>query len=315
MRKRRRLLADTAELNVWPSFADVTSTIALVLFVLVLLAYIKNLVSGRQLANYQAQISASEQRLGGLQTRLKLTSAEILRGQLELKLSQAKLETQKTVVADSNRELGQLRSQLEGIALLRVGVLNKVKSSIEEQLGGVPATGSPPVTIGDNGNIIINEGLVFEYNSFELKTEGQQLLKTLALALHNVLADSSVRENVDVIVVQGHTDDRGSAAFNRDLSAKRSGAVLAYLFESQPLLEETFGRYFSASAFSEFRPIDAQDTEEARAQNRRIEISVVLKDSNVRRVIDEYTAALDSSLHPPAQAQAAPQPSAQEPSP
>lgn len=286
---------DVAELNVWPSFADVTSTIALVLFVLVLLAYIKNLVSGRQLAGYQQQISVSEKRLVALKSRFKVTSGEIVRGQLALRLSQTKLEEQKTVVANSNRELGVLRSQLEGIALLRVGVLNKVKASIEVQLGTPPPGAPPPVTIGDNGNIVINEGLVFEYNSYELKPEGQKLLQTLARALNNVLSDNSVRENVDTIVVQGHTDDKGSAAFNRNLSAKRASAVLEYLFQAQPSLEEGYGSYFAASAFSEFRPINREDSQEARAQNRRIEVSVVLKDANVRRVLDEYATAVSAN--------------------
>lgn len=289
-------MADAAELNVWPSFADVTSTIALVLFVLVLLAYIKNLVNGQRLAGYQQEISVSEKRLVALQARLQRTSGEIARGQLALQLSQMKLEEQETVVANSNRELSTLRAQLEGLALLRVGVLNKVKESIEAQLGGIPKNGPPPVTIGDNGNIVINEGLVFEYNSYEVKEQGQKLLETLAKALHNVLLDDSVRENIDTIVVQGHTDDRGSAAFNRDLSAKRAGAVLAYLFRAQAPLEKAFGEYFSASAFSEFRPINVEDTEAGRAANRRIEVSVVLKDANVRRVIDEYTASVDAQL-------------------
>ncbi len=286
---------DEEGLNVWPSFADVTSTIALVLFVLVLLAYIRNLVAGKQLMAYENQIAISAGRLSALRNRLDRTREEIALGQARLRLSEERLEQQKRIVAESGRELGTLRARLQGIALLRVDVLNKVKDSIEEQLHDI-GTGAPVVLIGDNGNIVLNEALVFEYNSYEIKEAGTKLLDTLATAMLRVLRDPSVRENIDTIVVQGHTDDRGSPKFNRELSAKRASAVLGHLFEAEPELEKRYGSYFAASAFSEFRPIDPAQSEEARSRNRRIEVAVVLKDSNVRRVIEEYTSTIQSSL-------------------
>src|SRR5262249_17819727 len=93
---------------------------------------------------------------------------------------------------------------------------------------------------------------------------------------------------IDAILIQGHTDERGSTSFNRDLSAKRANAVLGYMFEANPTLEHTYGSYFASTAYSEFRPINPAKTEQAYEQNRRIEISVVLKDANVRKVIDDY---------------------------
>jgi chemotaxis protein MotB len=188
-----------------------------------------------------------------------------------------------------------------------VEVLNKVKQSIEAVLGGTNAAGAQLVHIGDNGNIVINEGVVFEFNSFAIKPEGTPLLRTLATALENVLGDLEVREYVDAIVVQGHTDDRGSGAFNRDLSANRANAVLDFMFEANPNLEQSYGNYFAASAFSEFRPLDSAANEAAYEKNRRIEVSVVLKDANVRKLIDQYMQDADP---PPAPAPGLAQPGA-----
>jgi len=112
-------------------------------------------------------------------------------------------------------------------------------------------------------------------------------------------ADEKVRENIDAVVVQGHTDERGSVAFNRDLSAKRANAVLNYLFEANKTLEQSYGSYFASSAYSKFRPVNPAKTEAAYEQNRRIEIAVVLKDSNVRHVIDDYMQNLDPTPAPP----------------
>jgi chemotaxis protein MotB len=289
MRRRRRLVEDDASLqDIWPSFTDVTSTIALILFVLVLLAYVRNLVSSKQLNAYAEQIASSEKRLSALSIDLERTNRQISIGQAQLSASQLKLEEQQGIIIQSTSELENLRARLSSIALLRVEVLNKVKQSIEAVLGGTNAAGAQLVHIGDNGNIVINEGVVFEFNSFAIKPEGTPLLRTLATALENVLGDLEVREYVDAIVVQGHTDDRGSGSFNRDLSAKRANAVLDFMLEANPNLEQSYGNFFAASAYSEFRPLDSSATEAAYEKNRRIEISVVLKDANVRRLIDQY---------------------------
>jgi chemotaxis protein MotB len=284
--------------DIWPSFTDVMTTLALILFVLVLLAFVKTLVSGKQLKAYQVQIGASELRLRGLEDELRRTAARIAAGQSQLDASEAKLRDQQQVISQSNQELETLRSRLSGIALLRVGVLDKVKRAIESELSSAGRTNDDIVRIGDNGNIIINERLLFEYNSYSVKKDAKPLLAVLAKALGNVLADPNVRENIDAVVIQGHTDERGSASFNRELSAKRANAVLDYLFDANKALEEQYGSYFASSAYSKFRPLSGERTETAYEQNRRIEMSVVLKDANVRNVIDDYMRN-DPPLKPP----------------
>ena len=168
-------------------------------------------------------------------------------------------------------------------------MLQKVKQSIEAELHTSDSTGVPPVLIANNGNIVINENLVFEYDSYTIKKDGKAFLDTLARAFANVLADPKVRENVDVILVQGHTDERGAVVYNRELSGKRANAVLNYMFESNHVLEQSFGSYFASSAYSEFRPLDPAKTESAYERNRRIEI--------FRRLERRERARRDRRLH------------------
>jgi chemotaxis protein MotB len=315
MRNRRRLLmGDDEQENFWPSFTDLISTVSLILFVLVLLAYVQNLISGKSLAVVKAELTATMERLQGSQQqitsarkRLRLLAAEIEAGQAQLKLSQQRVEQQQEVISQSNDELHALRARLQGIAVLRLEVLQKVKAALELQLQAGGAT-APLVSIAENGNIVIDESLVFEYDSATVKREGKPFLDTLARAFAAALADPGVRENVDVVLVQGHTDERGSVAYNRELSAKRANAVLNYMFDSNPSLEQTYGSYFASSAYSEFRPVDSAGTEAAHRRNRRIEISVVLRDASVRAVIDEYMRNLDPTLVPAQDPAAAPEP-------
>jgi len=293
MRNRRPLLSNAEGFpEIWPAFTDVMSTMALILFVLVLLAYVRNLVSGKRLDAFQRQVTQSEQQLRALR-------ADIESGRRDLSASRGQLREQQAVIAESNRQLGGLRSQLQSIAVLRVTVLSKLKQAIEAELGATNDAGASLVTIGDNGNIVINENLVFEYGSFTIKEKAKPVLDTLGRALGHALADDSVRENIDTILIQGHTDTRGSVSYNWDLSAKRATAVLDYLFETNPTLADTYGGYFAAAAYSKFRPIDTADTEAAYQRNRRIEISIVPKDESVRKVIDEYMQSVHPTLGSP----------------
>jgi chemotaxis protein MotB len=286
MRNRRQLLNDhESTREIWPAFTDVMSTLAMILFVLVLLAYVRNLISAKQLNAFQKQIGASELKLQSLAGELGRTSAEVA-------VSRAKLLEQEGVIAESSRQLENVRGQLQSIAVLRVGVLDKLKQAIEAELGQKNRSGSELVSVGDNGNVVINESLVFEYGSYAIKKDARPLLDSLARALGNLLADESVRNNIDTISIQGHTDERGSASYNWDLSARRATAVLDYLFETNKTLADAYGNYFAASAYSKFRPINTAKSEDAYRQNRRIELSIVPKDASLRKVIDDYMSAI-----------------------
>lgn len=307
MRNRRtQMLRDEEGENFWPSFTDLISTISMILFVLVLLAYIQNLISGKaldrtktELAATSMRLRASQQEITSSERKLKLLATQIEAGQTQLKLSQAQVEQQQAVIADSTRQLGEVRSKLQGIAVLRVEVLQKVKASIDAQMKSAVA-GAAGARIAENGNIVIDESLVFESDSYTIRPEGKHFLDSVAKAFANVLDDEAVRQNIDTILVQGHTDERGTVAYNRELSAKRANAVLDYMFVADSTLNDQYGAFFASSAYSEFRPLNTAKNEAAYQQNRRIEISVVLKDASVRSVIDEYMKSLDPMVTPPA---------------
>ncbi|WP_430885344.1 OmpA family protein [Fusibacter sp. JL216-2] len=293
--RRRRGTVEVEQENFWPAFTDIMSTIALILFFLILISYLSNIIVSKdldlkkkELAEAKAEITSAQDRLDLLLDQVEETKAEVERGQQALKLSEDEIEKQKEIIANSNKELGDLRDKLHGIAVLRLDVLDKVKVSMEDSLEASNVNGKDLVRISDTGNIIINEGFVFDTDSYKVKEEGKVLLDKLALAFENVLSDDEVRGFIDAIAIQGHTDERGSSSYNRELSANRAAAVVNYLLSSNETLEEEYGAYFTASAYSEYRPVDPGTSEEAYAKNRRIEISMILRDAQIQDVINNY---------------------------
>jgi chemotaxis protein MotB len=85
----------------------------------------------------------------------------------------------------------------------------------------------------------------------------------------------AVKDGTDVIRVEGHTDDtpiseklKAKYPSNWELSAARAASVARY-FETKhqidPIRLESLG-------FSKYHPVAANDTDENKARNRRVEI-------------------------------------------
>jgi outer membrane protein OmpA-like peptidoglycan-associated protein len=72
------------------------------------------------------------------------------------------------------------------------------------------------------------------------------------------------------IAVEGHTDGRGNARFNGDLSEARARSVQRWLIEHGIAADRLEARGFGAT-----RPLQPDDTEEGRERNRRVEFRIL----------------------------------------
>lgn len=72
------------------------------------------------------------------------------------------------------------------------------------------------------------------------------------------------------VEVAGHTDSSGSESYNQALSQRRANSVAAYL-QSRGVIAD---RLIAIGA-GELHPIASNDTEDGRARNRRVELTIV----------------------------------------
>jgi len=73
------------------------------------------------------------------------------------------------------------------------------------------------------------------------------------------------------IEIDGHTDSRGSAAYNRALSHRRAASVRAYLLEKFPQFKPA---QLTSKGYGEDRPLVPNTSEENMQLNRRVEFVV-----------------------------------------
>ena len=106
-------------------------------------------------------------------------------------------------------------------------------------------------------------GVLFDFNSAELKAEGR-------ISVARVAGFLIALDDRDAII-EGHADNIGRADYNVELSRRRAESIRDALFEfgvsDDRLVAEGYGANF---------PIASNDTPEGREQNRRVEI-VILK--------------------------------------
>jgi len=116
-----------------------------------------------------------------------------------------------------------------------------------------------PVTVGQS---VILKNIFYETDEYELKPESKYELDKLVKFLET---NSKIK-----IEISGHTDNIGSSQYNQILSGKRAGSVVEYLVSRG--IEKT---RLQSKGYGPSHPIDSNDTEQGRANNRRTELTII----------------------------------------
>ncbi len=219
----------------------------------------------------RTDLEALTTRANDLEHRLGDTTTDRERLQREGAQTQSELEAARQREAELRRRQQQQEARL---AVFR-NMLGQFRSMI--------SAGQLRVRVV-RGRMVIElpAGILFDSGRAELKTEGQQVLTQVATVLRQI-------GNRDFLVA-GHTDNQrigrgGRYEDNWDLSAARAATVVRFLAQNQIPAE-----HLGAAGYAEFQPARANDTEENRAQNRRVEIVLM---PNIEELPD--LSSLDSS--------------------
>lgn len=109
----------------------------------------------------------------------------------------------------------------------------------------------------------------FDSDSDVISTENKTTLNSVIIT-----------PNITKILIEGHTDDEGNEAYNRDLSERRADAVRRYLV-SQAVVNDLI----STSSFGENAPITQNQTDDGKQRNRRVVVTVFYQISQENPII------------------------------
>jgi OmpA-OmpF porin, OOP family len=112
------------------------------------------------------------------------------------------------------------------------------------------------------GLTIVLKNIYFDFDRTTLKPESfTELNKVVEFLQQNPRLE---------VEIAGHTDSKGSDTYNSNLSQGRSQSVVDYIIS-----QGIDASRLTAHGYGEAKPIDTNDTEEGRANNRRVEFTVL----------------------------------------
>ncbi len=181
----------------------------------------------------------------------------------------AKAEAQR--IKDSTEALARRVKEASDAEALRVRMLaeaeaRRIKDSTEAAARRLAELNARPVVdtviILERGKTVILKGVNFEFNKATLTKDSERILRRALTALR-------ASPDLNVLIV-GHTDKVGSAAYNKRLSLRRAQTVKSWMMKMGVSKKRMS---VSGKGFEE--PIGDNATVEGQAHNRRIEFRVL----------------------------------------
>lgn len=150
--------------------------------------------------------------------------------------------------------------------------MDKQAKQIEQEIPGAEVE-----RVGEGINVTFDEasGVYFDTEKYNINEKSKETLNKLA-AIFKEYPNTNV-------LVEGHTDDRGSDSYNLTLSKNRAQAVTSYMVSSG--LDK--GR-FDTKWYGEAQPKYDNTTTEGRAKNRRVELAIVANEQ-LKKEAEEAT--------------------------
>lgn len=140
---------------------------------------------------------------------------------------------------------------------------NQMDKQAEEIAKKVPD--AKVIRVGEGIMVEFSSAILFGYDQSGLSNDAMKSLDKLV----TVLAEYPDTD----IEIQGHTDSKGSLTYNQSLSERRASAVSGYLISKNV----SVGR-LTVIGYGETLPKYVNDTDDGRAQNRRVEFVITAND-------------------------------------
>ena len=231
-----------------------------------------------------SKTTSANQTIGGLKTALDkekaltseaLSQVELLNQQIaamrrQLAQLNSILTDAETRNKSSEAQIADLGKRLNSALAQRVQELSRYRSEFFGRLRQILSQRSDILVVGDR--FVFQSEVLFAKGDAEISPLGQAEMLKLAEALRQLEAEIP-QDIAWVLRVDGHTDiDPIKSPFfqsNWELSSARAIAVVKYL-----IAQGVAPKHLVAAGFGEFQPLDVGTSEDAKSQNRRIELKL-----------------------------------------
>jgi len=229
----------------------------------------------KSLSDYKGKVLVLSNELNVKKQAVKLKGEELLKlldtlGDKETRYDRLVAKMQKTKIKIKN---------LTGI---RIRVISELKRILGKKIKINPK----------NGSLRFSSNILFDTGKAKLKNSAKaQLRKVFIEYVGALMNNKDIKDNINKIIIEGHTDSDGTFLYNLELSQKRAYEVMNYLLSLNFVKKNHIKHLMIASGRSYLDTIKDKNGKEDKQASRRIEIKFSLKNQNamkeIERILDE----------------------------
>jgi chemotaxis protein MotB len=232
-------------------------------------------------------ISNSKEKLDGYKNKVLLLSNTLTKQDENLKLNEDKLlklvqamDNKQTKYDDLLLKLQAQKAKIKSLTGIKLKVIAELKSSLGKKIN----------IDKESGSLRLASNILFDKGSATLKNGAKsELKKNFIEYADTLISNQNIKEHLDKIIIEGHTDSDGSYLYNLDLSQKRAFAVMHYLLTLDYIKRNNIKEKLVASGRSYLDTIKVNGKENKDA-SRRIEVKFRLKNEDamyeIERILD-----------------------------
>jgi chemotaxis protein MotB len=229
----------------------------------------------KSLKDYKGKVLVLSNELNEKKHAVKLKDEELLKllntlGEKETRYDRLVAQMQKT------------KKKIKNLTGIRIKVIAELKRILGKKIQIDPK----------NGSLRFSSNILFDKGKSVLKNDAKKQLKKVFIEyVGALLGNKDIRNHIDKIIIEGHTDSDGSFLYNLELSQKRAYEVMNYLLGLKFVKKNHIKPLMIASGRSYLDPIYDKNGKEDKEASRRIEIKFSLKNQNamkeIERILDE----------------------------
>ena len=240
------------------------------------------------LGESNSTISAQNKKLEDYEDKVLILSNELTDKKDTLKLKDHELldllralEAKKTKYDILVTKLQEQKAKIKTLTGVKIKVIAELKYSLGDKVE----------IDSQSGSLRLSSNILFDKGSANLKESSKKELEKVFINYIGALtSNTNIRNQLDRIVIEGHTDSDGDYLFNLSLSQQRAYAVMNYLLSLDFTKENNIKPLLVASGRSFLDTIYNKQGLENKEASRRIEIKFRLKNDDamneIERILD-----------------------------